>query len=158
MYLTKDFQQLTDTIKASSREEGEKKMLLSKLTANLNSFVDYFNHVVRSEIEAAAVIQWSPMTEFMFKKRDAERRELHNTCIIACKEIDYICETVGCEPICRITDENDRHKVAELCGIVVGGLYLSGIHSEKTFDKLVEEFKESKERLVHKEDINDWEL
>lgn len=154
MYFFDNLQTLANAIKKSEINDKDKECLLNKVRLCINKCIEYFNHVVKMESLALNTISWNTSIEFIYKKYDEERRMLHDMCISACKDIDELCEEFDVDPICNV-QQSDRKKVADLCGLIVSGLYMKGINETRTFDELITEFAHNNEKAICLEN-NEW--
>jgi hypothetical protein len=128
--MDENFVNLIECIKSSNYSQDEKEHLIHDVKRGLNSFVDYFNQVVKMEIFASTTITWTSTTEYMYKTMDEKRRMLHNICINACKNLNDICENLGIQSVCNINIE-DRHEVAAFCGYIVTSVFMDGIEENQ---------------------------
>ncbi|MCM1430344.1 MAG: DUF3232 domain-containing protein [Muribaculaceae bacterium] len=147
--ITEIFDKLKET-----RNDDEKIQDCKVLTACLNSFGDYFNHIVKMNIYSKSVISWTSVSEYMYKHMDEERRNLHDVAIQSCREINEICKKYNIPLVCDF-DIDNRYKVAEFIACIITNAYLEGIHCEKSFDELVEEYSNSGRQIANR-DYKEW--
>ena len=117
------------------------------ITACLNNFADYFNHVVKMNIFATTHKVWNKPTEYMYIQMDNQRRELHDICVMSCARINEIAESYNLGVILEF-DITDRKAVARFIAFLVTNIYLRDVSPDKSFDDLICEFSKSKELVV----------
>ncbi len=127
-----------------------------KLVSCLNSYVDYFNQVVKMNIRFSSTLTWTPTTEYMYKSMDEERRFLHDLCIQNTKEINDLCDKYFIDHFCTC-NLNDRYEVANFIGNVLSDTYSSEINRSSKFDNMVQEYTD-KNKFMDYRTNDDWEI
>jgi phosphoenolpyruvate carboxylase len=85
-----------------------------------NAFSRYFNIVVDIDKLSTSTTTWTKTTEYLYKRKDEERRLEHNICIAKCEDINHIAEELGLD-LC--VDISDRHQVACFIGDSLAAFY-----------------------------------
>lgn len=133
------------------RKAGMNKDEEKQLAYYLNTYVDYFNHVVRMNIESSRSKEWTPVIEYMFKQMDEQRRDFHNICLNSSLEINNLCDKYKISRFCNF-DPEDREKVADFIGKVLISSYDEELSKNKSFDEYVDQHTHSEQYLNHKDE------
>ena len=126
-------QYLCDALENVDLEAKAKSELRNEIDSCLNDLIRYFDDVVDGQwyYSTTPKSQWN---SGIMCHIDTLRRFEHDDCIAACAKLNEICKTLGVAEICDFATD-DRMKVAEFVGCIVGGMYFSNIRcSEKLTD------------------------
>ena len=130
---------LIDLVKYIKKSDNRnKEEYMSILKNAIKAFVSYFNLVVDMEIFSQTVLNWSPVSEYMFKTKDENRRLQHELCISCCEKINQIAEVLDFD---LYVDTENRHEVACFIGDSLNSIYSNGIH--RNFDEMVMDYSKS---------------
>lgn len=101
----------------------------TRLLNELQTFSAYQDAVVDMEMYSYSLagkreLKRSEM--FNMSRKDRHRSDAHDRCILACRNINDMCEKHGVPAICDF-DTDDRHKVARFTGEMVRAWYIEAI-------------------------------
>ncbi|MCR5118180.1 MAG: hypothetical protein K6B44_01000 [Lachnospiraceae bacterium] len=119
---------LIEAIAHSDKSDEEKDDIFAIIKSKLNCFMDYVGHVISTEVYKDIICSGcsNGTEEYMYKKTDEYRSRCHDECIIACKRLNEICDSLGIDHFCNI-DTDDRHEVAKFVGKTVTNMFATGI-------------------------------
>lgn len=108
---------------------GDDEEARTQLLNELQMFSVYQDAVVDMEMYSYSLVgkrELKRSETFNMSRKDRHRSNAHDRCILACRNINDMCEKHGVPAICDF-DTDDRHKVARFVGEMVRAWYIEGI-------------------------------
>ena len=116
---------MCDALEKADLDAKARSELRNEIESCLHDFIRYFDNVVDGQLYYST----TPKKEWnsgVSRLTDTRRIFDHDYCIAACAKLNEICMSLGVDKICDF-DSDDRVKVAEFVGCIVGGMYFSNI-------------------------------
>ena len=125
---SEDYKSLVEAISSSDRSEETIRATLKGLFDDVCKFSAYVDSVVKMRLyidtEGRSFGAGAQGNDFIstLDSMNRDRSLKHTDAIRACTKINRLCDEYGVKHIC--TNQTDRSKVANFCGIVVNEMFL----------------------------------